>query len=937
MNDEDTPEVEYEQAIRRKQIALEVLQEVDFLRYKNVSEKKINNSIKSLESTLGQWDEFRRAEDWASTQFGLGKAKLHLKNGNVKQNVESSIKHIENSLKVWTLSAYPDEWASSHMLLGQAFMMRIEGDIYGNITIAQQNFQMCLQAWKIRRNPEQWASVQIILARSFSLKQCPEQAAEIYRGIRKHISGNDHKEVWALASIDLSEAMISHTSSDLNGAIKNLLNVMEKVKSRKYKNIRARAVLILANALTERGKKEDLSTAVRLYKEYIRGSACENSFEETQALNILLGESLKKHAKYYVCSFENALFSGKSVLVMKNAKQNRLNWAKANLFLAEVYLRRSENSALRKWEREYFYKRLPYYALKGDLDCVSNHLNDTKGYIAMETHPIMYLKYCILRSELMMRTEKYISAGDSILEAFETMKYVRGMHTARLIQHDLLSQDCRKIFDLKTILRLKINNPEVALSAIEEFSTELTRCEVADKFDVTEFIGDEYIENFRSSQKEWRISKRHLDFLKGDMEKTYLICRDQLIQAEQELDEWLGEAAKKRENLIGLGYLQKSFNLRNFFSFLKKKNSIAFVFFSSDAANFSQTLKLFILWNDIVTIKTSSGLFEHGKLCKESLGVFLRDAIQESIGWNLPPNLIISPGNVFFDVRFADLVLPIDSDSLVEFSSEETAQTIGSLFSGSVYTVPSLASCLSDLQNDKLSENIARVISTTSNRVNHRMQIGSAVCATGEKNTELRYISIKEMIRTVIGNEDLRGCHVLQAVFPLSCIKYSKNQIYLQFRSEDGENSLDEGEDSVCTVNLLDIWMMKLKFCKLVSLVIIEDHNNSNLGRTGSFELASAFIFAGSRYVLYTDWAVDEITACLLLSKLYRNMRKAEQLHRSTSVVSCLRDAQKWFCSLGIDEVASLALKEGIHDASTEEIQKASKNWAAFNVLGAPE
>lgn len=941
--EEDYPEKNYEWAVNTRDQAVLLLEENE-----NVPQNNIERSIVLLQSTMSVWSEKRCAEDWAGTKMSLGNAFIKRKAGLRARNLEYAIAALECTLKVWSLSYNPKEWANVQQILGDVYLLRIAGNRAENIEISHECYSRALKVWSDLRNPTRWASTKLSIAKTAILgADCKtDEAFKCCEDVFRCMDKKGYPKIWSEAQVVLSEAMLLSTPPDYTGAINSLRSALKSM-SRNDDQRKARTMLLLANALSSRGEQEDMREAIKCYRKCARSFSLQKSQQDWINTHLNLARSIQITEQFNNVNYtDTAIALCKRALSVINSEENPLEWAKAKLLLAELHMQRVSRS---EQKDNGYLSTIPLSVLfslgnkkldtEHNLLKIEESINEAIPAIDVDARPVLYLKQCIVRAEAMLRLKKYKEAEYSIAESFETLTYVRCMHAAGLLRHNDLIRDCQKIFDLKVSLLLKNKMHEKALNALNDCQYEIVQCEIADKMEIHEFFEEANLKEFKIYQIEWRAAKIQLEWSKGDIKHQYKAARDLLIQAEQGVDEWLGEASRKRDFSIDAEGIIRKADMFKLFNYLDEKKAMAILIFQTHTFDSPASLNLFVIWEKRVLVRSIGEIGGNGEPCRKSLDLLLQKLFQEIVGWNMPQKLIVVPGNDFFDVSFAELKIGHDSDSLYDQSLEHTAQKLDDIISGGVYTVPSLSNCLVSSKNNVNS--ISKVISATSNRIILKLQIGTAVCAAADRRPELRRVRITNLHNTITGSSDLQDCHILQIAFPSTCVQVSNESVHLRFGAEDAQLLSDSSSEDIHEYNALkltDIWRLKLKSCKLAVTIAVDKGNELSIRREKKwFDLASAFLIAGAQYVLYTRWPVDELTAFLVLSRFYRNLRKNNQLQRGNSIENCLREAQKWFCELTTEERIQNAHKEGIYETDATEITKHDKNWTAFNIIGPPQ
>ncbi|MFB2891675.1 CHAT domain-containing protein [Aerosakkonemataceae cyanobacterium BLCC-F50] len=122
-------------------------------------------------------------KQWAMTQKNLGMGYSDRIRGEKAQNVEMAIDCFQAALEVNTLQNYPQEWADIQNNLAVAYAERLRGDVAENLELAISCFQNALQIYTRETFPYNWAMTQNNLALAYRKRIRGEETENLERAI----------------------------------------------------------------------------------------------------------------------------------------------------------------------------------------------------------------------------------------------------------------------------------------------------------------------------------------------------------------------------------------------------------------------------------------------------------------------------------------------------------------------------------------------------------------------------------------------------------------------------------------------------------------------------------------------------------------------------------------------------------------------------------
>ncbi|MFB2836257.1 CHAT domain-containing protein [Floridanema evergladense] len=125
-------------------------------------------AIASYQAALTVYTPTAFPEQWAMTQNNLGNAYSDRIKGERGENLENAIASYQAALTVYTPTAFPEQWATTQNNLGNAYLYRIKGERGENLEIAIASYQAALTVRTPTAFPEQWAMTQNNLGTAYS-------------------------------------------------------------------------------------------------------------------------------------------------------------------------------------------------------------------------------------------------------------------------------------------------------------------------------------------------------------------------------------------------------------------------------------------------------------------------------------------------------------------------------------------------------------------------------------------------------------------------------------------------------------------------------------------------------------------------------------------------------------------------------------------------
>ena len=157
---------------------------------------------------------------WAMTQNNLGAAYSHRIKEDKAENLEQAIACYQQALLVYTQSDFPVQWAATQNNLGNAYSERIKEDKAENLEKAIACFQQALLVRTQSDFPVQWAATQNSLAVAYSERikedkaENLEQAIAFYQQALLVYTQSDFPLDWAMTQNNLGIAYRNRIKED---------------------------------------------------------------------------------------------------------------------------------------------------------------------------------------------------------------------------------------------------------------------------------------------------------------------------------------------------------------------------------------------------------------------------------------------------------------------------------------------------------------------------------------------------------------------------------------------------------------------------------------------------------------------------------------------------------------------------------------------------
>ncbi|OJJ25849.1 hypothetical protein BI308_08920 [Roseofilum reptotaenium AO1-A] len=139
--------------------------------------ENIEHAIVAYQLALEIYTPQQFPQEWAGTQNNLGDAYRNRIRGERAENIENAIAAFQLALQVRTREAFPQDWARTQHYLAIAYCERIRGERAENIKNAIAACQLALQVRTREAFPQEWANTQICLGAAYS-KRIREEPSE---------------------------------------------------------------------------------------------------------------------------------------------------------------------------------------------------------------------------------------------------------------------------------------------------------------------------------------------------------------------------------------------------------------------------------------------------------------------------------------------------------------------------------------------------------------------------------------------------------------------------------------------------------------------------------------------------------------------------------------------------------------------------------------
>ncbi len=151
-------------------------------------------------------------EGWALCQMFFGNAYHRRFKGDWAENQERSIACCQNALQVYTRESFPQNWAAIQNTLSLAYGNRIRGDRLENAELARTACFAAMEVDTREANPKSWAQVQNNLGIVYRDRICGdkadnlEQAITCYQNALLFRTREESPELWAQTQMNLASA-----------------------------------------------------------------------------------------------------------------------------------------------------------------------------------------------------------------------------------------------------------------------------------------------------------------------------------------------------------------------------------------------------------------------------------------------------------------------------------------------------------------------------------------------------------------------------------------------------------------------------------------------------------------------------------------------------------------------------------------------------------
>ncbi|XWK88683.1 MAG: CHAT domain-containing protein [Phormidium sp.] len=316
--------------------------------------KRIDNieqAIAAYKAALEVYNRTAFSEKWADTQHNLGAAYSDRIQGERANNLEQAIAAYQAALEVSTLEAFPQKWAGTQNTLGNAYLYRIKGERADNLERAITSYKAALEVYTRTAFPEKWAMTQNNLAVAYRNRIKGEQADNLeqaitaYKATLEVYSRTAFPEKWATTQNNLavaySERIKGERAENLELAIACYEAALKVYTCKDFPEKWAATQNNLGNAYLYRiegERAENLERAIACYEAALTLRTREAFPQEWARTQNCLGAAYSERIEgKRIENLEQAIAAYKAALEVYNRTAFPEEWATTQNNLGNVY------------------------------------------------------------------------------------------------------------------------------------------------------------------------------------------------------------------------------------------------------------------------------------------------------------------------------------------------------------------------------------------------------------------------------------------------------------------------------------------------------------------------------------------------------------------------------------------------------------------------
>ena len=873
-------------------------------------------------------------QDWATTQNNLGGALCARISGDRRENIDKAIECFRLALQVRTRESNPQFWAATHNNMGNALCARISGDPIKNIDEAMECYRLALLVWTRKSTPQDWAmtlnnqGAALWHWISGDRRENIDKAIKCYKRVLQVWTRESNPQEWAMTQNNIGAAFFA-----------------QFVGSRR-KNI--------DNAIS----RYQLALQIRTRESNPQGWAMTLNNLGNALYSQISGD--RKH------NIESAIECYRLALQIRTRESNPQDWAMTQINMGYAYLSRTAGD--------------PNSNLSNAKLAIENFVK----VISLEKNPLLFLKGCHFHTYLYFRIGSVPQIIASCQQGLQAVEYTKSLSTTGLLHSRCLDERNANFASYLMSLHFHQEQYERVLEVFDHNKASLLLSLISEWDENASKLSEEGRMKLEELKSRYRILKYELDWKSGQKEE-YEATMEEFRKVKTEID------ALVKAVDFGQGQDVLGVSCREMIEFVKKKDVIGIVLFY--ARNFkrlregdwSKLLHGICIWNGkvngyvggedlkLVRFYKTKKLFSDGRMLQskrvsrdqrkeileyekkllENIGRFVSSMLdgvkEDNPGYELPNRLVIVPHYVLNQVPFCAVPIRTGFDGY----NGSNPRFLGDVFRGGIWMLPSMS--IGVRIDKKKARGQAKNLS--------ECKVVSATCPTLYIREQYKEMMRKEIASRVNSHvhiedpypprekikmsEDVRECDILQLtchggfaggrnVWSVLCnpsIVLSESG--LSFGSREIDLTSEKGR--LMYLNMADIWGLNLKECRLVILVACSGGTVNVFSQNDeSLSIGTGFLVSGARNVICCPWILSQITAVIMMSRLYKNVcRDGDEEDRMWKLGEHLGEAQRWYRDLGDDESKNLMNEydpDGIR-ADNEPFY----SWGSFMLVGPPD
>ncbi|MBO3460167.1 CHAT domain-containing protein [Aetokthonos hydrillicola Thurmond2011] len=872
----------------------------------------IEVAVTAAEAALKQINRGEFPQVWAKGKETLANAYSDRIEGNRAENVELAIAAYEEALEVYTQESNPEGWAGIHNNLAYAYRKRSQGNRDENLEQAIEACKKAISVQSRKKNPPTWATVQTTLGTIYLERIQGDRAENLrlaitaYRAALEVYTPEAFPEQWAMIQSNLAvvyfysaDRFTKNSETNLESAIEAGEAALQVYTREAFPEKWAMICTTLANAYSRRiqgDKTENIEQAIATYKKALEVSTRETLPHSWALIQLCLAIAYQDRIQgNKTKNLQLAIAACHAALEIYTPETFPSLWAMTQNNLGTIHLELGEIEA----------------AIKSYQLALEIH--------TPKTNPVDCFKHGHNLGRAALQLGQLQEAIAGLSTAIEAVEQSRAWTTLDLRKQELLSDAINVYFGIVEAY-VQDNQPDRAIEYVER-SKARNLVELLATRDLSpKGVPESVSERFKQLRQEMVTQRRRLEIVEerlgflniGDGERidnleTRPSERQYLNQLEEQLDD-LMKTIDQIDPTFRETQQVKAIPFNQIVSAIDAGTAIVEWYLTSNSCY------TFIITSDCHQPQVLSSAAIDNKIIQDLNNWFyeyFEDYQNDKNHWRSQLTERLQQLSQLLHIEDILTCVPTTCDRIILIPHRflhllplhalplNDGTSLFERFLGGVSYAPS---CQMLQQLQKRQRPNFESIFAIQNPTEDLGYTDTEVEIIKSYFRQTNILKKANATKSAIEGTDLNTFHCAHfschGYFNLtnprnSALMLADPSAKSTFTEPDSENSSSLQDDEVLDLEkyltLDTIFTLNLEQCRLVTMSACEtgliDFNNTSDEYIG---LPSAFLYAGTQYVVSSLWTVKDLSTAFLMAKFYEN------LQGQTSVAVALNQAQCW-------------------------------------------